>query len=65
MVTCVISEGSSFSLDDSVWELMSEELNADTNQLYVGFENREIQETQSGKHIEVLNRSVAVAVVNN
>ena len=65
MVTCLITDSSSFSLDNAVWDLMSEELNADTNQLYVGFENREIQETQSGKYIEVINRSVAVAVVNN
>ena len=65
MVTCVISDSNSFSLDEDVWGLMSEDLNADTNQLSVGFENREIQETQSGKYIEVLNRSVAVAVVNN
>ncbi len=65
MVTCAISDSTLFSLDGNVWDLMSEELNADTNQLYVGFENREIQETQSGRWIEVLNRSVAVAVVNN
>ena len=43
---------------------MSEELNADTNQLYVGFETEKYKKP-AGNYIEVLNRSVAVAVVNN
>ena len=64
MMTCHITEGNSFVLDSTIWEQMNESFNVDVNQLYIGFENREMQETVTGQWVETLNRSIAVAVQN-
>lgn len=64
MMTCRIPSGNSFVLDSAIWEQMNETFNVDVNQLYIGFENREMQETVTGQWVETLNRSIAVAVQN-
>ena len=64
-LTCVVEDGNSFALTQDIWDVLDDSLVTDQTNLYVGFEKRDLQQTSSGNWIEVLTRSVSVAVVQD
>ncbi len=60
MLTCPINDGNSFSVDSSVWAYFTEALEVDNVELFVGFEHRDVQRSDDGSIVEVLNRVIAV-----
>ncbi len=62
-VTCLTTGSESFTIDDAVWSLMSEFLDVDITNLYVGFQNTDVVEAEDGQKIEVLTRANHVAIV--
>lgn len=64
VLTCPIVNGNSFSIDADVWAYFTSELEVDNVELYVGFEHRDVQRSNDGSIVEVLNRVVAVPYEN-
>ena len=64
-VTCNVSGDTSFTLDSSLWSLMDPDLNIETNNLYVAFQNSDQQVLDNGLKVETLTRAMAVAVVQD
>ena len=62
VLTCVTSDVESFDLDDAVWDQFDEGLSADALDVYVAFEHRDVQRSDDGSVVEVLNRAVAIPV---
>lgn len=61
-VTCR-ADGTSFTVDDAVWSLMSSAIQTDVTNLYVAVENHGSTQTDDGQFIEVITRAMHVAVV--
>lgn len=64
-VTCATSGGSSFTLDDSVWAMLNEALEVDVTNLYVAVQNTDVLTMDDDQQIEVMTRSMSVAVVQD
>lgn len=64
-VTCATTGQSTFTVDDSVWSLMNPALEVDVTNLYVAVQNRDTQTMDDGQQVEVLTRSMHVAVVQD
>lgn len=62
-VTCNASGGTSFDIGSDVWSLLNAELNVETINLYVGFQNTETVEAERGQSVETATRGVHVLVV--
>jgi len=62
VLTCVTSDVQSFELDDVIWDQFDEGLSADTLDVYVAFEHRDVQRSDDGSIVEILNRAVAIPV---
>ncbi|MCB9758963.1 MAG: hypothetical protein H6739_03915 [Alphaproteobacteria bacterium] len=62
-VTCAAGSGDSFTITDDVWDLLNEQLNVEFINLYVGFQNSDVQETDDGLQVEVVTRGTHVLVV--
>ena len=63
-VTCNVSGESEFEISQIIWNLMNENAPNITNNLYLGFENRQLQQVAPGNVIETLTRAISVALVN-
>jgi hypothetical protein len=63
-VTCNAGDGDSFTVDEDVWDLLTE-LPVEYIDLYVGFQNTEIQELEDGQKIELVTRGMHVFVVQD
>jgi hypothetical protein len=64
-VTCNATGAADFVIDDAIWELFDEELSVDRNNIYIAFQNASTVETDSGLKIDVLTRSIDIAVVTD
>lgn len=63
-VTCNTEGASAFTVDETVWSLLSDAIDVDVTNLYVGVENRDEMETPDGELVEVTTRAMHVAVVS-
>lgn len=63
LITCAV-DNNEFTLGTEIWDQFNEAFPADSVEIYVGFEAREVQQLSSGDVVEVLNRAVAVPVEN-
>lgn len=63
-VTCNTEGASAFTVDEAVWSLLSDAIEVDVTNLYVGVENRDEMETPDGERVEVTTRAMHVAVVS-
>lgn len=63
-VTCNASGEDGFVVDDDVWGLLTE-LPVEYINLYVGFQNTDVQEMEDGQKIELVTRAMAVLVVQD
>ena len=64
-VTCNVTGSSEFTIDDTIWDLFDSELNVDRNNIYIAFQNAGTVETDAGLSVDVLTRSIDIAVVSN
>jgi hypothetical protein len=64
VVTCNTSGLSAFTINDSTWEMLNPEIVADTNLLYVGFQNRLEEVTEYGQELELVARALHVVGIN-
>jgi len=64
-VTCNATGTDSFTIDDAIWGLLDNDLNVDRNNVYIAFQNASTIETDSGLKVDVLTRSIDIAVVSD
>lgn len=64
-VTCNATGMDEFSVDEDVWSLLEEDLPVEYINLYVAFQNSEIQEMEDGQKIEAITRGMHVLVVQD
>ena len=64
-VTCNATGSDSFTIDDAIWGLLDNDLNVDRNNVYIAFQNASTVETDSGLKVDVLTRSIDIAVVSD
>jgi hypothetical protein len=64
-VTCNATGMDGFEVDENVWELLNGDLAVEYINLYVAFQNTEIQEMEDGQKIEVVTRGMHVLVVQD
>ena len=64
-VTCNVTGLDEFVIDDAVWGLLDESLSVDRNNIYIAFQNAGTFETDGGLKVDVLTRSIDIAVVSN
>ncbi len=62
-VICNTTGESSFFVDSDVWGLLDPELSVEVINLYVGFQNQDVQELSSGIQANVLTRAMYVGVI--
>jgi hypothetical protein len=62
-VTCNATGSDSFTIDDTIWDLFDSKLNVDRNNIYIAFQNASTVETEAGMKVDVLTRSIDIAVV--
>jgi len=63
-VTCNATGLDEFVINDDVWDLMDADLNVDTNNVYVAFQNSDTYTTDDGQIIETASRVMHVAVIS-
>jgi len=63
--TCNITGLDAFTIGDNVWGLMTEDLGALFNNVYVAFQNHGMREMEDGQKVEVATRAMHVAVVQD
>ena len=63
-VTCNTTGLSAYTINDSAWEMLNPEIIADTNLLYVGFQNRTEDVTEYGQELELVSRALHVVGIN-
>jgi hypothetical protein len=63
-VTCNATGFESFNVDNRVWSKLNGDLNVEYINLYVGFQNNGIHESESGIKVETVTRAIHVEVVN-
>jgi hypothetical protein len=61
-VTCAV-EGSSFTVDDDVWGLMTSVVEADVTDLYITVQNEKTVEAEDGQRLHAATRFIHAAVV--
>ena len=64
-VTCNASGEDGFVVDDEVWSLLNGDLNVEYINLFVGFQNTEVQEMEDGQKVEAVTRGMHVLVVQD
>jgi hypothetical protein len=64
-VTCATDDSGSFTVDDDVWSLLSDALEVDITNLYVGFQVDGGSATADGQEILTSTRAMHVAVVQD
>ncbi len=64
VLTCTTFADTQFTIDDQIWEYFDQNLSADSIDVFVGFESRDVQRSADGSLVEALNRAVAVPVEN-
>ena len=62
-VTCNATGSGSYTIDGTIWAMLTESLSVDNNNLYVGFERSTTRETDDGMKIDAVTRAIAVATV--
>lgn len=64
-VTCNATGSGSFTVDSDVWSLLGDDVDGTDNNLYVAFQKTEVADTEGGQRIELVTRSIAVAVIKD
>lgn len=64
-VVCNVTGESSYTLDSDFWGMLDPDLVVEHQNIYVGFEKREMEKTVTDEWIELITRSVAVAVIQD
>lgn len=64
-VTCNATDASSFEIDESVWALLGDDIDGTDNNLYVAFQSTSAHDTEGGQRLELVTRSIAVAVIDD
>ncbi|MCB9744244.1 MAG: hypothetical protein H6741_03570 [Alphaproteobacteria bacterium] len=64
-VTCGAGSADGFTVDSDVWDLLNDQLNVEYINLYVGFRNEELVDTQSGLRARTVARAMHVLVVQD
>lgn len=62
-VTCNVTGDDEWTLSADMWNLLDENLNIEVNNLYVAFEKSDEDITSDGLKVDVVSRSIAVAIV--
>lgn len=62
-VTCNVTDMDSFTIDDTVWSLMSSAIQTDVTNLYVAVQSNSTTMTEDGQQIDLITRAMHVAVV--
>ena len=62
-VTCNVTGDNEWTLSEDMWSLLDENLNIETNNLYVAFQRSSQEVTSDGLKVDVVTRAIAVAVV--
>jgi len=63
-ITCNVTGDDSFSITETIWDLLDESLIVDQNNIYVGFETTREAKTDDGLRVETLTRALAVMSVD-
>jgi len=64
-VTCNATGMDEFTLGSEVWDLMTEDLPVEVNNVYVAFQNTAVLTMEDGQKVEVATRAMHVAVVQD
>ncbi len=62
-VTCNVTGETSWTMSEDMWSLLDANLNIETNNLYIAFENTSEETTSDGLKVDVMTRSISVAIV--
>ena len=64
-IVCNVTGENSFTLDEDFWGMLDGNLTVENQNLYVGFEKRTMENTVTSEWIELITRSVAIAVIQD
>ena len=64
-VLCNTTGLAEFTLTEDVWSLLDEELSVEVINLYVGLQNTDVQELESGLKVDVITRAMYVGVIQD
>ena len=64
-VLCNTTGLTEYTLTEDVWALLDEELSVEVINLYVGLQNTDVQELESGLKVDVITRAMYVGVIQD
>ncbi len=64
-VTCNVTDVSSFTVDETVWSLMSSAIQTEVTNIYVAVQTDSTAMTEDGQQIDLVTRAMHVAVVQD